>query len=495
MDTRGLLLLLLIALPAAGLASDFSGYRIPPSAWRRYGASFEGDASRASSVTTGRSSRDSHWRGSVTGSFSVGRDSDPRRWDITLRGGASGERMAGDTDEYRAFPETGMPVSTLASTSRSRDRLLREDLQLLAGARFYPWPAAVGIEGRGSLAGRYSQSWLSDRGVYETSGLGVVRRTEFDDSQVRSNYLEEAGIEAGLGYGRVRDASPVFLAVLLEERLTRDRVVIRPISSAARTRLAELFSLRGQFDVVHDLPGKFFWGEVERLLREDGALGEGGLDGYSAMHADEGLVVARSGFVRNAGWFAGPVLSASHRHELVRIDDAISARSVENGVPQPELFSRSGMRAVSSEEALWAGGRVEWHVPLDTRTQLDFAEEALVEFAGTDEGLSVSGVIQAQRLVGERWLATGSARHSRSIQGERPVYAYWSTAVSAGVSYFLEDLARLDLGLDHFQLGSEQGLPVSYRQRRNDLRLRLGVSVTRGGLESPALFAPLRPLR
>ncbi len=81
-----------------------------------------------------------------------------------------------------------------------------------------------------------------------------------------------------VGVGRVRDATSVYQTQVLEQRLLRTGALKRRLSRDAIRQLAKLFSMQGDFGLVHDYPGKHFWREVERILRENGSLAGESLD-------------------------------------------------------------------------------------------------------------------------------------------------------------------------------------------------------------------------
>src|SRR5205823_173566 len=80
--------------------------------------------------------------------------------------------------------------------------------------------------------------------------------------------------DVSLGHGRVRDATGVQLARLLEARLLEAGAIRAPLSRAAKERIAALYYLRPSLSVAHERPDRFFWREVGRVLREVGAEAE-----------------------------------------------------------------------------------------------------------------------------------------------------------------------------------------------------------------------------
>src|SRR5262249_5648251 len=147
-------------------------------------------------------------------------------------------------------------------------------------------------------------------------------RTENSAHHTSNQYMYGANADVSIGWGRVRDATPVFSALLLEERLQRDHMLARTLSVDARNKLAALIAIEGDFAEVHDEPDKAFWSEVERIVREDGALTDGRFDAHAANHVREDLHVGRMSFYRQTGWFARLVVSGRHQDVVVRDDQS-----------------------------------------------------------------------------------------------------------------------------------------------------------------------------
>ena len=487
------LLLCLSLSPAA--ASEFEDYRIPESSWRRYNVSIGGFGSRTSRNQTGEYDRVLNGLARFGGGISLVRDSERLQWAASATGALDGEHHDGTSGQYLESGPTGLPPpGTVEWESETlRTQRLNEFWRLGGSTRWYPGASRIGFYGSGALSGQEEQRWSGRGSESGTSGPGGVVRSASRQSSEQWTYREVAEVQAGIGLGKVRDATPVFLTILLEERLQRDGKLQRAATPPCRQRLAELFSLRFGFSTVHGLPEKFFWSEVERLLREDGALGPDGLDAYAAQHVDEDLAVARSAFVRQVGWFIGPSLSARHQHVFVR-ENFASSGSSDDGVSPPVFFDiRSSARQSSSFETIGAGGNAEYYRPLGPRMQANLSITALAGVAG-DEDLLVSGQARIQRLVGERWFAEAYAINSRSIVDEDAQPSMWSVLTGGAISYFLEDYCRAEFSLDRIESVWDYATPFLARTHDVDVHLQLTLNLGRGRLDAPGLMPPVRPL-
>ena len=482
-----------LLLSCSAIASDFGEFRIPPSTRSSYSLSFVGNASRESRVEPGVSSRFGSMFGDVAGGYSRDRDSDPVQWNVRFDGAVRAQRNREERDSYDEVPGPGGPLETEASSEENSRRYVQEVFQLSAGTRCYPFERPIGLEAAGEIGLTYGQQWFRQAESTIQSAGGPVLVNDNHRSSSDWLYAQGGSIDLGAGYGRVRDATAVFEVALLEERLGRDGLLVRPVSAAARRKLAELFSLRSSFDVAHDLPEKFFWREVERLLREDGALVESGLDAFAVQHAAEQVVVAKS-FVRRAGWFIGPLVSARYTHQVRRFDQASDSRTTSDGVPMVESWVRTSSRLTWSSDVIMYGGQLQVRLPLGTRTQLDWEERALVAGEDETERLIVNGLVRFQHLVAERWLFSANAYHQRSMQGGDSRGSSWGVGSGAGLAYFLEDALNLSLNVDHAQFQSEGMGSFPDELRGSNLRVTLAIQLARGRFDAPGLIPPVRAM-
>lgn len=72
----------------------------------------------------------------------------------------------------------------------------------------------------------------------------------------------------GIGFGNVRNVSPVFRALRLRERIQAlDKGVT--ISNAQLQKLADQFALYDQYSTIYDRPAKYFWQQISSILGKD----------------------------------------------------------------------------------------------------------------------------------------------------------------------------------------------------------------------------------
>src|SRR5262249_25155028 len=98
----------------------------------------------------------------------------------------------------------------------------------------YPGDVPLGFEASGNVNGGYDQLWNSLIAFQSTSTTGGSSRTENSAHHTSNQYMYGANADLSIGWGRVRDATPVFSALLLEERLQRDHMLARTLSVDAR---------------------------------------------------------------------------------------------------------------------------------------------------------------------------------------------------------------------------------------------------------------------
>ena len=181
----------------------------------------------------------------------------------------------------------GSPVTSERAASQER---MTEALSISAGWAIYPWTQPLGMFLSSGFRSEYTQAWqasdLSDRQP------PVERRDAFNAHGNSTDYQSFAAL--GPVIGRVRDATPVLDARILEDRLTRTGSLIRPLSEQGRLRLAALLAMRGQFKNAHERADRYFWREVERVLQDDGALIPQGLDALSVLRILEDVTRPRT---------------------------------------------------------------------------------------------------------------------------------------------------------------------------------------------------------
>ncbi|TMQ49614.1 MAG: hypothetical protein E6K73_09615 [Candidatus Eisenbacteria bacterium] len=307
-------------------------------------------------------------------------------------------------------------------------------------------------------------------------------------------------IDADAGLGRVRDATGVYRAQLLVDRLGRDGVLARAPSREARARLARLYYIESDYSVAHDRGAKFFWRDVEKILGEDGALGPAGLNAYSLQHALEPyfepfLVAAR---VRRVGWFAGVQFSGFYRNLIARSTDHFFRAFYDSDtLVSSDDQTRSG-HVTSSTRSPLAGLEAEYHLPLDMRWQLDAVANARSDVRGLARLTTVDSQLEVNYLLADRWAARGFAAQGRLVAkagGRDPALDLWNASYGAELDYYLVDRVKIGLTASEEQHSDRASFGASFRTYGRTRRLFLGLSYSiLRGFDAPGLVDPGRPM-
>ena len=186
-------------------------------------------------------------------------------------------RVDGDREHDRVDGETPFVWNDSHSRNVDADAVIDLDERRYLGES--AWAADLQASGRAlSMESHFAGQSRFAAGVSDqhavASGLFRVR--------------DQTGtVEAGLGIGHPRDVTGVYGAQVIASRLAAMGLLAHPLSAAASGRLARLLTVAGDFAAAHERPARYFWREVERVLREDGALAEGALDAYSTLRLVE----------------------------------------------------------------------------------------------------------------------------------------------------------------------------------------------------------------
>ena len=285
---------LCLAASAALAADPYAEYRIPEHRWLAWTASANaGGLHRSSSGYFGTSYTDGQLNASASSSLTGGFDSDAtsHAYFLTLEFAADRARST----DHEEFPSILDQDETRRTASQFAEAFL-------AWSR-YPHAVPIGLSLGTAGSFGLGQTWDSNQ-AHEVTPPSATRS---QSSGSQGSYVANASLTASLSLGRVRDATPVYQAQVLEQRLREAGTITRELSPAARERLASLYTIEHDLSFAHQRPTKYFWRELERLLREDGVLGEGGLDAYSVQKLLEPLTIVGSGAVARArGLAIGP---------------------------------------------------------------------------------------------------------------------------------------------------------------------------------------------
>src|SRR5262249_42499960 len=162
---------------------------------------------------------------------------------------------------------------------------------------------------------------------------------------------------------------------------------------------------------AHDRPTKYFWGELERLLREDGVLSAGGLDAYSVQRLLEPLSITGRTIARARGYSVGPLVELRSRqfHASSGVGGSSAFYqddSLLDAIEEPLSRRKTNRR----EDFVLSGLFVNYHRPIGMHWQADGTSRALVTESG--DRVELSTALQGIWLVTDRWLASAFFDHA-----------------------------------------------------------------------------------
>lgn len=464
-------LALLCLFPSRARGTEYQDYRIPDHHWSVWSANLSGSGDRQQ-TTNDPNSRNTQGILTLVGQSRVlwGRDSDTEQHSVSFAAQGDGSRRG-------TFSSAGAP---LTGESRNRTRELREQLTLSAAWVFYPYDAALGWSASGALQSEYVQAWLSSSN--RAFNPPAEQRSAFDAHGGLTRYRSNATF--GPVLGRVRDATPVVDAQLLEERLAKSGSLTKPLSSTARAKVAQLLALRPRVRFAHDRPERWFWREVERVLQEDGAIGTQGLDAFTMLRLLEAAnPPAAPRFVGQAFRVFVTLDAfrehASQTHHTTSMtldhDTLVSSFTSPGEFHQRNRFDFTGI-----------GYLAEFHRPLGMRGQVDAVQQ--LRWFDRSGALDLIHQIRASWSLSDRWSVLSqwdAVAQSRDRAGSRK-FAAWALMHTASAQYRLEDAWAVFLRWQDVQ---DHGRNRFMRDDRFDL----GVSYQfLGRLTAPGTIEPMR---
>jgi len=341
------------------------------------------------------------------------------------------------------------------------------------------WGVDIGLTGSYSFErqGRAFQAIRNQATFSEAEGEGTDLRS----------YFGTGNASLGLGYGRVRDATGVFDAQVLAQRLAATGRLRHAPSAAALQRLAQLFAVRFDLGAAHDRSERYFWREVERILREDDSLVDGTFDAFSLIRALEPATL-KFAFTRRAGWR----VSTSYMGSRTWGHSDFDRWQERNGTGVFEFHERSSDRIPRNARAGQLLVDAEYQRPLGMRLQMS-ARSTTGYGDGSRRLATVTSALEFDHLVADRWLVSVALaqRVESSRQGSVRVHPDWNVSAIAQAQFFVEDSWALFAVYRHAQARH----PVfSYFSREDESQfdrtsdLQAGITFHAGGrFEAPGL--------
>ena len=477
---RWLVLITLLA-PAFAFADDFADFRIPDHHIRLWDVRLSGSADR-NKFADSASQRWSYDASGSTGSSALWlRDSEDHRASLSLD-----LRLDGTRQSQKA--EDGL------GESRTSGRFVREFSRLFVSDRRYLGSSRVAIEGSVLGSAATDQAWSRIEADGPPSNILISHQRDSDN---RNDYFYVVNGDLAVGVGRVRDATAVYDALALEERLRERGVLKQPLAPLVRQRIASLLYVRNDLATVLDRPGKTLWAELVQVLSDSGSL-ERDVDPVTVIRALEPYARStalmgyppQSPLLRQRGGFFGLAVEASHNHSIGR-----QSRTISSWISQGDSVVLSSSTSLSTrfstdQDLILFGPRGEYHRPLGPRHQLDASGALLFWSKDAAHRFRLVSAVSWGWILGDRWIATVSANEARDIVSPEVALARrtdWILVYEGKISWYVEDRLRLDAGLQ----GSQEHWGDGMYEQLNQIFFGLSYKLA-GRLDAPGLMQPIR---
>lgn len=132
-----------------------------------------------------------------------------------------------------------------------------------------------------------------------------ITDTKIDDRQGKSyngTKAQDYYFTLGIGWGRLRNVTPVVSAIRFQERLKQINLLNNDLNANTIELLAQQFSKQGYYSQVYNRDTKYFWQDIEKTLSGSG-VSLSGLNIYGSNYLMESLDEIR--FNRYEGIIAG----------------------------------------------------------------------------------------------------------------------------------------------------------------------------------------------
>ncbi|MFZ0453057.1 MAG: hypothetical protein WCE54_03040 [Ignavibacteriaceae bacterium] len=233
----------------------------------------------------------------------------------------------------------------------------------------------------------------------------------------RNSKSQNYSISLGVGFGKLRNVTPVVTAVRFQERMKQLSLINNDLSDKTIEDLAMQFFKQPYYSDVYSRPDKYFWKGIDHVLSND-AVSLQGLNMYASSYLRESLNEVR--FFRQEGLVAGLNLQLKYYnfydYPMIIMED------LTLGFNPYFSFSRqvSLNSQVSFSASLTGGPVISKHS--NTRQNYAFSVRAGYNYELTDRLVCLFGNNFGYNIV-------NSSEQNKS----------WSDALNLNLSYFVED--------------------------------------------------------
>jgi hypothetical protein len=415
-----------LLVPAALRADPFDEFRVPDHRTLNWTASGSGSGQRQLYDNSGLyvprdAGVDRFHEGALSSRIEWGRHTDPAVTTLRAAVGLSGHRQTIERSRLSVI-DTRILTHEEHSVSRRAAEYLEVNAyrdQFLTSAPLL-WRISVGA------VISDEQQWSSRDLRAETTDVGFQDGTFSEQASRQKRYSSALTSAVGIGAGRVRNATGLYEALVLERRLRAAGAIARPLSPEARRRLGALMYVRTAYTGTRDRPARDLWEEIARILRDDGAIEEPPSPAVTLrlMEPFFGSDVATgpdglpdSPIARLVGAQVVFELQNRHLRESAHLESSNSFDSFFDGAPP--------YRSTSSTVSKWTYDDVRVAVtaayqrPLGLRWQLELTGSA-VTAARRSLAADYFAIARATWLVTDRWRGALGPRIPGSTRSARP---------------------------------------------------------------------------
>jgi len=134
--------------------------------------------------------------------------------------------------------------------------------------------------------------------VYGSTDVGYRKTETADDAD--DPYFK---VGAGVGYGRMYDATPLAKAIRIVQDLTDYKIIKKPVSDEGMIALAKVIDLQDEYKSKYGLTEykKYWYTDMEKALKESGAIEKDSLGAFGIVRINEILDLEKIS-ARFHGW-------------------------------------------------------------------------------------------------------------------------------------------------------------------------------------------------
>lgn len=340
---------------------------------------------------------------------------------------------------------------------------------------YFPTELPVGVLWRGRGSARISQSWSHSDFTRDDTASTV--EAYYDATQVGFQY--ETSGEAGFGWGRMRDLSGAYQAHVVEQRLRDIGVITSELSAQTRQKLGEMFYKQNDYSVKWERNEKYFWREVEEILKSDPAM-TGELDAYATYRISE--TIAPSSIFRWGGVRLSMTIGGTHSNYIYRSHSERREHTVTDSgaVDSLEITSLDEIRHT---ERMYFGPQIEVNLPLSWTAQFS-GTSALTHYVDpANDGFYWSNAVRIEYAMHDKWSASYGFYFSRYVNDPKDRTKYngqsWDVGHTLGLLYYIEDRTQVSFALFQDQGYAWEYLPSNleiprYKRHRNNFSGSIG---------------------